>query len=257
MSTSGTAPTCPRTSPRMPGPVISSTASPANIRPTNRRSSASAEMANPAAKGPMPTSSVGRTNKPSLPDGRGSDGSIARKQAILVNPSRDRKGAMLLRGARRGVTLVEMVVVVAIIALIVGLSFPAASAGLDNVRMVSAGDSVATFLNAAVNRAERHQQPVELVISPQEGRLTLYSGEPGFTRELKMPDGVWIEAVLPAEEGGDPAQPRRILFIPGATVPGIAIQLGNRRNAHRRVRLDPMTGFPRVESRSSGRGVPC
>jgi hypothetical protein len=36
--------------------------------------------------------------------------------------------------------------------------------------------------------------------------------------------------------------------MPGATVPGISIQLGNRRNAHRRVRLDPMTGFPRVES---------
>jgi prepilin-type N-terminal cleavage/methylation domain-containing protein len=158
------------------------------------------------------------------------------------------EGTPSLSRSRRGVTLVEMVVVVAIIALIVGLSFPAASAGLDNVRMVSAGDSVATFLNAAVNRAERHQQPVELVISPQEGRLTLYSNEPGFTRELKMPDGVWIEAVLPAEEGGDPAQPRRILFLPGATVPGIAIQLGNRRNAHRRVRLDPMTGFPRVES---------
>ena len=154
----------------------------------------------------------------------------------------------MLSSTRRGVTLVEMVVVVAIIALIVGLSFPAASAGLENVRMVSAGDSVATFLNAAVNRAERHQQPVELVISPREGRLTLYSNEPGFTRELKMPDGIVIEAVLPAEESGDPTQPRRILFLPGATVPGIAIQLGNRRNAHRRVRLDPMTGFPRVES---------
>jgi prepilin-type N-terminal cleavage/methylation domain-containing protein len=148
----------------------------------------------------------------------------------------------------KGVTLVEMVVVVAIIALIVGLSFPAASAGLENVRMVSAGDSVATFLNAAVNRAERRQQPVELVVSPREGRLTLYSNEPGFTRELHMPDGVAIEAVLPAEEGVDPALPRRILFLPGATVPGIAIQLGNRRNAHRRIRLDPMTGFPRVES---------
>ena len=150
--------------------------------------------------------------------------------------------------SRRGVTLVEMVVVVAIIALIVGISFPAASAGLENVRMVSAGDSVATFLNAAVNRAERHQQPVELVISAKEGRLALYSNEPGFTRELKMPDGVGIEAVLPAEEGIDPSLPRRILFLPGATVPAIGIQLGNRRNAHRMVRLDPMTGFPRIES---------
>jgi hypothetical protein len=113
---------------------------------------------------------------------------------------------------------------------------------------VSAADSVATFLNVAVNRAERHQQPVEVVVFPKEGRLALYSNEPGFVRDLKMPEGVTIEAVLPAEESGDPGQPRRILFIPGATVPGISIQLGNRRNAHRRVRLDPMTGFPRVES---------
>ena len=193
----------------------------------------------------MPTSSVGKTSKQSLPHGRGSNGSAAREQASLVNPSRDRKGA--IRG-RRGVTLVEMVVVVAIIALIVGLSFPAASAGLDNVRMVAASDSVATFLNAAVNRAERHQQPVELVVYPQEGRLALYSNEPGFTKELTMPDGVTIEGVLPAEESGDASQPRRFLFIPGATVPGISIQLKNRRDAHRRVHLDPMTGFPRVEN---------
>ena len=134
------------------------------------------------------------------------------------------------------------------VGVVEGLVYPAASAGLDSVRMVSASDSVAAFLNAAVNRAERRQQPVELVVSPQEGRLTLYSNEPGFIRQLKMPDGVAIEAVLPTEEGADPAQPRRILFLPGATVPGISIQLGNRRNAHRRVHLDPMTGFPRVES---------
>ena len=141
-----------------------------------------------------------------------------------------------------------MVVVVAIIALIVGLSLPAASAGLDSVRIVSATDSVAAFLNAAVTRAERRQQPIELVVFAQEGRLALYSNEPGFTRELTMPDGVSIEAVLPALENADPATPRRFLFIPGATVPGISIQLGNRRHAHRTVHLDPMTGFPRVES---------
>ena len=152
------------------------------------------------------------------------------------------------RTNRRGITLVEMIVVVAIIALVVGLSFPAATAGLENVRIVAAGDSVATFLNGAVNRAERHQEPVELVIAQQDGVLTLHSNEPGFTRELKMPDGVSIESVLPEIEGADGSEARRIIFMPGATVPGIAIQLTNRRNAHRRIRLDPMTGFPRVES---------
>ncbi|MEO8596298.1 MAG: prepilin-type N-terminal cleavage/methylation domain-containing protein [Candidatus Solibacter sp.] len=149
---------------------------------------------------------------------------------------------------QRGITLIEMVVVVAIIGLVMGLSYPSATAGLENVRIVSAGDSVATFLNSAMNRVERKQQPVELVILPQEGVLKLYSNEPGFIRELKMPDGVTIESVLPEVEGAGAGQPMRVLFIPGATVPGIAIQLTNRRHAHRRIRLDPMTGFPRVEA---------
>jgi hypothetical protein len=36
--------------------------------------------------------------------------------------------------------------------------------------------------------------------------------------------------------------------MPGASVPGIGIQIANQRGKRRIVRLDPMTGFPRVES---------
>lgn len=141
-----------------------------------------------------------------------------------------------------------MVVVLAIVGLIAGVSFPAISAGLESVRMVSATDGVATFLNSAVNRAERRQQAIELVVQPKEGLLALYSNEPGFKKLLHLPDGVVIEAVQPPNESGDPLEPRRFLFLPGATIPGIGIQLGNRHHAHRLVHLDPMTGFPRVES---------
>jgi hypothetical protein len=141
-----------------------------------------------------------------------------------------------------------MVVVVAIVGLIAGISFPAISAGFESVRMVSATDSVATFLNAAVNRAERRQQAVALVIQPKEGVLFLYSAEPGFKKELHLPDGIAIEAVRPLAESADPREIRRIVFLPGATVPGVGIQLTNQHGAHRLVHLDPMTGFPRVES---------
>lgn len=145
---------------------------------------------------------------------------------------------------RRGITLLEMIVVVAIIGLIVGLSFPSVTAGLDSVRMVSAADSVAVFLNGAVTRAERKQQAVELVISPTG--LMLYSSEPGFTRELKLPEGIVVESVTPAadELSGDT---RRFMILPGGTVPGVGIQLVSKRDNHRLVRLDPMTGFPHVE----------
>jgi len=146
-----------------------------------------------------------------------------------------------------GVTLMEMLVVLAIVGLLAGISIPSLSAGLDSVRMVSATDSVASFLNAAVNRAERRQEPIELLISTKDNALKLYSNEPGFTRELKMPEGVRIEAVLPKETDEEDG-PMRLILLPGASVPGIGIQLANRRGTRRIVRLDPMTGFPHVES---------
>ena len=136
-----------------------------------------------------------------------------------------------------GVTLIEMLVVVTIIGLMAGIAFPAVSAGLDSVRLRSATDSIAAFLNAAVVRAERRQEPIELTISAKDSTLALYANEPGFTRELKMPDGIVIEAA-----------PERLILLPGAGVPGIGIQVANRHGSRRVVHLDPMTGFPRVES---------
>ena len=144
-----------------------------------------------------------------------------------------------------GVTLIEMMVVVTIIGLMAGIAFPAVSAGLDSVRLRSATDSLAAFLNAAVVRSERRQEPIELSISPKEGTLVLFANEPGYTRELKIPDGVVIESVLPNEEAEGP---RRLILLPGAAVPGIGIQVVNRHGSRRVVRLDPMTGFPRVEA---------
>ena len=138
-----------------------------------------------------------------------------------------------------GVTLIEVMVVVAIIGLIAAVSYPSAAAGIESARLVSATNSVATFLNSAVNRVERRQQPIELIVSSKENRLSMYSNQPGFTRELVMPDGISLQG---------PEEDRHLILMPGATVPAIGIELANRRGARRVVRLDPMTGFPRVES---------
>src|SRR6516162_8376211 len=113
-----------------------------------------------------------------------------------------------------GVTLMEMMVVVAIIGLLAGLAFPSVSSGIDSVRLRSATDSVASFLNAAVTRAERRQQAIELVISPKDNKLVAYSTDPGYKRELEMPDGVRIEAILPREEQDDENGPRRVILMP-------------------------------------------
>jgi prepilin-type N-terminal cleavage/methylation domain-containing protein len=147
----------------------------------------------------------------------------------------------------RGVTLIEMMVVAIIIALIVSVSTPSVSSGIDSVRLATATSTVASFLNAAVNRAERRQRPVELVISPKDNRMVFISTDAGSQRELVLPDGIVLESVLPALNDGAEGGGRRLLLMPGGTMPAIGIELVNRHGARRIVRLDPMTGFPRVE----------
>jgi hypothetical protein len=144
-----------------------------------------------------------------------------------------------------------MVVVVGIVALVTAVMAPSMMAGLDGVRMASASDNVASFLNAAVNRVERRQKVMEVIISISENKLVMMTNEAGFTRELRMPEGIVIEAVLPRQESGS-GEFRRLILMPGGAVPGVGIQLVNRHNNRRIVRLDPMTGFPRVENVKAG-----
>jgi len=160
-----------------------------------------------------------------------------------------RTSAVGKTGRTRGVTLMEMLVVVCIIALISAVVLPSVAAGIESVRLRTASDSIAGFLNAAVNRAERLQQAVVVVISVRENRIFLYSSEPGFARELRMPSGVTIEGVLPpSAEGSEDEEGRRLLLLPGAAIPGIGVRIANQRGSRRVIRLDPMTGFPHTES---------
>src|SRR5579863_10250821 len=88
------------------------------------------------------------------------------------------------RHSAKGITLIEMVVVVSIIGLIVSISLPSVAAGIDSVRIATASESVSTFLNSAVTRCERRQQPIEVILLPRENRMVMYSNEPGFERDL-------------------------------------------------------------------------
>jgi len=136
-------------------------------------------------------------------------------------------------------------VVVIVIALVVSISTPSISAGIDAVRLATATSSVAAFLNSASNRAERRQRPVELVIAAKS--LQFVSTDAGSERQLTLPDGIAMEPIsaLPSEDAEGVS---RWLFMPGGAVPSVAIQLTNQHGGRRTVRLDPMTGFPRVES---------
>ena len=145
-----------------------------------------------------------------------------------------------------GITLVELLVVVSLISLMIGISFPALTSGIDSLRLNGAANSVVSFFNTGLSRAERRQQVVEITISKAENSLTMRSSEPGFIRKLELPGGVAITHVIP-EAPENPDAPRTFMLYPAGAVPRFGVALVNRRNVEKIVRLDPITGVPQVE----------
>jgi len=132
-----------------------------------------------------------------------------------------------------------MLIVVTLIALVAGISFPSIASGVESLRLRSASDSMVAFLNTALDRADRRQQAVEIRISPKENLLTARSADNGFARELHLPDNVNIT---------NPSEPRRFLLYPGGSVPAIQVDLATQGGRHRRVSVDPITGVSRAEA---------
>lgn len=153
--------------------------------------------------------------------------------------------------AEAGLTLIETMVVVLLISLMVGISYPAITSGIDSLRLKAAANGVVSFLDSGLNRAERRQQMIEISISKADNSLEMRSSEPGFYRKMSLPDGISIVKVLPAlpQQSADEVNGERdFLMYPGGAVPPLGVELMNRKNVQRIVRVDPITGVPRLEA---------
>ena len=138
-----------------------------------------------------------------------------------------------------GVTLIEMLIVVMIIAAIAGVYFPALTAGLASVRLSSASGTVASFLTSSMNRVDRREEAAAIVITPGENTLAVFTAASGKApeRTLNLPQGISIEG----------EQPRRVLLQPGGTVPRVTVVLRNEKGARRSIEVDPVTGVPSIK----------
>ncbi len=150
---------------------------------------------------------------------------------------------------RRGVTLIEMVIVMTLLGLLVSVTYPSIASGFDSLRLNSAAESIASFMNAGMNHAERRRVPVMVEVSRDDNALRLSSPETDWTRKLEMPEGVAVQGVEPAPPAPPEYENRLFRFVlyPGGTPPRIVVTIENQRRARRIVRLDPVTGVPQIE----------
>ncbi|HXJ41792.1 MAG TPA: prepilin-type N-terminal cleavage/methylation domain-containing protein, partial [Bryobacteraceae bacterium] len=152
---------------------------------------------------------------------------------------RRRQLEMTSAGNRRGVTLLEMLIVVAIIATIASISFPAMTAGLAGVRLSSAAGDAASFFTSSFNRVERREQPAAIVIDPTLNRVAMFTAASGDkpATQLELPSGIVIDA----------QESRRYVIYPGGAFPHINLVLRNEKGARRRIQIDPVTAVPKIE----------
>lgn len=148
---------------------------------------------------------------------------------------------------RAGVTLIELLLVMTIIALLAAVTFPTASAGLDSLRLRTASERVVSLLNTALDRADRVQQVIEIRISPEDNAISARSSDLSLNRTLAIPVPVHIVSAGPelpngAIGGAPEASQRRYLLYPGGTPPRIVIELATAEGRKRRVSVDPLTG---------------
>jgi prepilin-type N-terminal cleavage/methylation domain-containing protein len=147
---------------------------------------------------------------------------------------------------RRGVTLLEMMIVVMLISLLSAISYPSVKAGVNTLRLNGAADQIAGLLNASLARAESRQVVAEIWFIPRENALFVRSTDPRLARRVQLPDGIRIQQVLP-EVPGEPGAPRRFLLYPGGSIPAMGVTIVSADGGRRLVLVDPVTGVPRIE----------
>lgn len=129
-----------------------------------------------------------------------------------ISPRRRTDG----EGAEAGFTLLEMVCVLAMVALLAALALPRLPAATSRPRLEAYAVEVAALLKADRNAALGRQGAIEAVVDAQ-GR-TIRSGS--SARFLQVPDDVVFDALLPQRCNGRPALSTISFFATGMSCGG-------------------------------------
>ena len=164
----------------------------------------------------------------------------------MTQLKRSSLGPLRLCGGIRagGITLLELLVAMAIAGMIMAISFPSVTAGLDGVRLQATARRVGAFLNVARGRADREQMPVEIRIDLNRNQVTASSADGRWERALDLEPGVRIVSVWPEAA----TRLRRFIVIPGVPAPRFRLQLDSARGRSVTVGVDPLTGTPQIGS---------
>jgi len=146
----------------------------------------------------------------------------------------------------KGFTLLELAVVVLIIVLVLGLSYPSMSRGTSMLHMQTAGRDVLSALRFAREKAISEQTEVRLIVNRREQKLILVNVLDKPLREYALPSDVKIRRLVKAkiEIQGDVMTVR---FLPNGNLESVGIQLRSDGGTMLQIVSDPISGGAHIE----------
>jgi len=143
--------------------------------------------------------------------------------------------------AQSGVTLMEMLVVLTIIAIAGAIVYPSVGSGLDNVRLRTTAERLGSTFRFARDTALHHEVVCQVTVDPEQQRVSLEeidARHPAASRlrSWEMPPGVRVDL----QRAGI------YIFGPDGGGPEIKLALRNSRGRTALVEVDPLTGLPQV-----------
>ncbi len=141
----------------------------------------------------------------------------------------------LNRSTESGITLIELLVVMAIIALMVSISYPTLTRGLDGVRLKTSVGQAGAFFSSVRQAADRRQQPVQLTVDPEGNRLIALAVDGGWDDQLAFEGRIHVAF---------PAQPASLILYPGHPAPRFRLLLANESGGREGLQVNVFTGVP-------------
>ncbi|HEY7678902.1 MAG TPA: GspH/FimT family pseudopilin [Terriglobia bacterium] len=151
------------------------------------------------------------------------------------------------RRSAAGVTLLELLVVVALASILLAVVFPSVGAGLAGLELRTSAQRLAAAAGYARDQAVHRQTPLRLEIDGAAGTVAVMDLGGRARRAFELPASVRVENILPAEDAA--SRVRRFVYMPDGAAPAFEVVLANQRQEIRVV-SDPLTGAAKVSERS-------
>ena len=137
--------------------------------------------------------------------------------------------------SRAGLSLVELLVVLGIVSLMLAISFPAVTSGVEAIELRAAADRAGAFWAAARQQADRRQSVVQVTVDPKANEVRAVAADGGWSDAYSLDRGLTVAV---------PPQKRAYWIYPGSPSQRFELMLAGRSGDRAGVRVNVFTGVP-------------